>query len=153
IWAIVWDPLVGAWSDRTGSRFGRRRPFMVVGTAGVVLAFIALFAVPSFTQSAATALWVAVTYFVLATVYSLFAVPYIAVPAEIDVQRSDRTRLVRWRMSFAMVGVLAGAALAPWIVSLAGGGRAGYAVMGFVLAVACGLAMSVPTFVLRRLDR
>jgi GPH family glycoside/pentoside/hexuronide:cation symporter len=48
-----------------------------------------------------------------------------------------------WRMVFAMVGVLVGAGVAPHLVELAGGGRGGYSVMGFQIAIACGLAMLV----------
>lgn len=34
LWSILWDPLVGAWSDRTITRIGRRRPFMIAGVLG-----------------------------------------------------------------------------------------------------------------------
>src|SRR5258708_39871365 len=44
LWAVVWDPMVGIWSDRTRTRIGRRRPFLLAGGAGVSLAFLALFA-------------------------------------------------------------------------------------------------------------
>lgn len=152
VWAIVWDPFVGAWSDRTRSRFGRRRPFLVAGTVGVACAFLTLFAAPSTLTPETTAVWVGIAYFALATLYSLFAVPYIAVPAEIGEDREARTRLVRWRMTFAMIGVLAGAGLAPWIVALAGGGRHGYATMALALAIVCGLAMSSPVVMLRSFD-
>jgi GPH family glycoside/pentoside/hexuronide:cation symporter len=152
IWAIFWDPLVGAWSDRTTGPFGRRRPFLAAGTAGVSLTFLALFSPPSFLDVHGLAAWAGVAYFALATVYSLFAVPYIAVAAEIADDREVRTRLVRWRMTMAMVGVLAGAGLAPWIVSIAGGGRVGYAAMALTLAIACALAMSSPVVMLRAFD-
>src|SRR5580693_975588 len=46
VWAILWDPLVGAWSDRASGPFGRRRPFLAVGAAGVAAAFFALFSPP-----------------------------------------------------------------------------------------------------------
>ena len=46
VWAIVWDPFVGAWSDRTSGRFGRRRPFLLAGALGVALAFVAVFTPP-----------------------------------------------------------------------------------------------------------
>ena len=47
IWSMIWDPWVGAWSDRTVTRIGRRRPFMIVGTLGMPLAFVAMFSPPS----------------------------------------------------------------------------------------------------------
>src|SRR5258708_22372610 len=40
--AVVWQPVVGAISDRTRSRWGRRRPFIVVGTVGDVIFLVGL---------------------------------------------------------------------------------------------------------------
>ena len=79
-WSILWDPLVGAWSDRARSPWGRRRPFLIIGALGVVGAFIAVFHTPSVTPLSMF-LWVAISYFALATFFSLFAVPYTALPA------------------------------------------------------------------------
>jgi len=152
VWAIIWDPIVGAWSDRTSGRFGRRRPFLAVGAAGVAAAFFALFAAPKFLTLPATAAWIGTAYFALATLYSLFAVPYIAIPPEIGLDSDARRRLVRWRMFVAMIGVLAGAALAPVLVSIGGGGRAGYVVMGAMLAAACCVCMAGPVWMLRNFD-
>jgi Na+/melibiose symporter-like transporter len=150
-WAIIWDPLVGSWSDRTCGRWGRRRPFMLVGSVGVALSFFGLFAAPIGNPDVAT-LWVALSYFSLTTLYSLFAVPYISVPCEIRGSAADRSRLVAARMTMAMVGVLAGAGFAPMLVGFGGGGRPGYMLMGLSLAAACGAAMMSPLLMLRHYD-
>lgn len=152
LWSIVWDPLVGSWSDRSQHRLGRRRPFMIAGIIGMVIAFVLLFNVPSLGLGQ-TILWVGVSYFALATLYSLFAVPYIAIPAEVSDDQSSLARLVSWRMVLVMVGILAGAAGAPEIVAAAGGGRPGYGVMGWVIGAMCLIAMSVPLLMLRGRDR
>jgi GPH family glycoside/pentoside/hexuronide:cation symporter len=151
-WAILWDPLVGAWSDRASGPFGRRRPFLAVGAAGVAAAFLALFSPPHLSTLPAIAAWIGTAYFALATLYSLFAVPYIAIPPEIGFDSAERARLVRWRMFVAMMGVLAGAGLAPVLVSIGGGGRAGYSVMAAVLAAACCICMAAPLWMLRKFD-
>ncbi|MCW6529060.1 MFS transporter [Sphingomonas sp. MMSM20] len=142
-WAVVWDPFVGTWSDRTRSRFGRRRPFMMIGAIGVPIAFAALFWAPV-TGATARFAWVAVSYFALAGFYSLFAVPYSAVPAEISANPEVRARLVGWRMTASMIGVLVGAAVAPVLVEHFGGGRVGYAAMGGCIAAGCFVAMIPP---------
>ena len=82
VWAIAWDPLVGVWSDRSATRIGRRRPFLIVGACGVAAAFVAVFS-PPVLDTTATFAWMATSYFLLATVYSVFAVPYVAIPSEI----------------------------------------------------------------------
>lgn len=139
-WSLVWDPCVGLWSDRARTRWGRRRPFMVVGAAGVTASFLALFAWP-YGSGGTAILGAAILYFLLATSYSLFAVPYVAVPGEVAAKASDRERLTAWRISFGLAGVLIGASGAPLIVAWAGGGRHGYAVMGLAIAAICGAAM------------
>lgn len=152
VWAIIWDPFVGAWSDRTRSRFGRRRPFMVVGAAGVGLCFAALFAPPAGLSTTLTFAWVAIAYFAMATAYSMFAVPYIALPAELTDGDRLRGNMVSARMVVAMLGVLLGAGIAPLIIAGFGGGRAGYAAMGAIVAACCVLAMIPPIRMLRKSD-
>lgn len=151
IWSMIWDPWVGAWSDRTVTRIGRRRPFMIVGTLGMPLAFVAMFSPPSL-DTLATGIWVGITYFLLATLYSLFAVPYVAVPAEFIDDRDWRARLIAWRMFVVMLGILTGAGLVPWLVTFHGGGRIGYASMSVGVAIACALAMAGSIVMLRGRD-
>lgn len=151
IWSILWDPWVGAWSDRTITRIGRRRPFMIVGTLGMPLAFVAMFS-PPVLDTLATAVWVGTTYFLLATLYSLFAVPYVAIPAELIADGILRARLIAWRMLIVMLGILTGAGLVPWLVALYGGGRIGYASMSVSVAIACAFAMTAPVVMLRGRD-
>jgi Na+/melibiose symporter-like transporter len=152
VWAIAWDPLVGVWSDRAVTPIGRRRPFLVAGAFGVAAAFIAVFSPPALGEMATVA-WMAATYFLLATVYSLFAVPYVAIPSEVPADAVVRARLVAWRMVVAMIGVLAGAGLVPHIVEIAGGGRSGYHRMSLYIAGACAIAMLIPLWMLRGRDQ
>ncbi len=149
--AVVWDPLVGTWSDHARTRIGRRRPFMAVGAFGMPIAFAALFWAPV-TGAMACFAWVTTSYFVLAGFYSLFAVPYSAVPAEISADPEVRARLVGWRMTASMIGVLVGAAIAPLLVQHFGGGRVGYAAMGWCIAAACFVAMLPPIAMLADYD-
>lgn len=151
IWSMLWDPWVGAWSDRTSTRIGRRRPFMIAGALGMPLAFVAMFSPPSF-DTLATAVWVGATYFLLATLYSLFAVPYVAIPAELIDDRDLRARVIARRMFVVMLGILTGAGLVPWLVAFHGSERIGYAAMSIDVAIACALAMAAPIMMLRGRD-
>jgi glycoside/pentoside/hexuronide:cation symporter, GPH family len=152
LWSIIWDPFVGGWSDQSTHIWGRRRPFMVVGIIGMVVAFVTLFNVPALTAGQTIA-WVGISYFALAMLYSLFAVPYIAIPAEVSDDQSTLARLVSWRMVMVMIGILAGAAGAPMLVEAGGGGRAGYGLMGWTIGVLCFIAMSLPLIMLHDRDR
>jgi GPH family glycoside/pentoside/hexuronide:cation symporter len=150
LWAIAWDPMVGAWSDRTITPIGRRRPFLIAGGCGVAAAFVGVFSPPQLSPTTTVA-WMALTYFLLATVYSLYAVPYVAIPSEMS-DGTTRARLVAWRMVIAMIGVLAGAGLVPQIVEAAGGGRVGYRHMSLFIAGACAITMLMPLFMLKGRD-
>jgi glycoside/pentoside/hexuronide:cation symporter, GPH family len=152
LWSILWDPFVGRWSDRSMNGWGRRRPFMMAGIIGMVVAFVLLFNVPALSPSA-TIIWVSVSYFALATLYSLYAVPYIALPAEVSDNQASLAQLVSWRMVIVMIGILAGAAGAPMLVASGGGGRTGYGYMSWVIASCCLVIMALPLMMLRGRDR
>jgi GPH family glycoside/pentoside/hexuronide:cation symporter len=149
ICSMVWDPFVGLWSDSHEGKAGRRRPFMLIGACGVSISFALLFASPPLSPTV-TILWVGIAYFVLTGCYTLFAVPYSALPAELATTEPETARLVAWRMGFVMAGVIIGAAVAPTIVTAAGGGRSGYAVMGALLGITCLAAILSPVVMLSR---
>lgn len=150
-WSILWDPIVGAWSDRMRTPFGRRRPFLLAGAMGVFAPFIALFSAPTLTPISAF-IWVSLSYFLFTTAYSLFAIPYNALPSQLGRSAGHRSSMVSARMTVAIIGVLAGAAVAPMLVEQLGGGRKGYASMAWVLASVSSLAMLGPVVVLRGRD-
>lgn len=141
LWDVLLDPAVGALSDRTRSRFGRRRPWMFAGGLLMPAAFAALFAVPDLPSPTARWLWVLGAFVVASTAFAVFQVPFVAMPAEMSRDGREQTVLMAWRMSFMIVGILLSGALAPQLVALGGGGRAGYALMGTILAVVCLAAM------------
>lgn len=148
IWSIIWDPFVGAWSDRHQGRFGRRRPFLLLGNIGVAISFIWLFTPPDTSVDVQTA-WIALGYFLLVTTYSIFAVPYIALPAEIAVTTEARRQLVAWRIAFGLTGVLVGASFAPYLAAWFGGGQQGYSMMAVAVAVLCAVMMLGPFIMMR----
>jgi GPH family glycoside/pentoside/hexuronide:cation symporter len=132
LWDVVVNPVVGVMSDRVAGRYGSRGPLLVAGSFVLPVGLAVLFAVPhlSFTG---TAIWVVVAYSVCATGYSMFQVPYAAVPAEVTDDYDERTRLNGWRMVVLTIGVLISGGLAPAIVSVGGSGRGGYALMGVIV--------------------
>ena len=137
IWDVVTDPLMGVISDRTDSRWGRRRPYLLVGalTLGVSLSF--LFSVPRFETSMGSFWYVLFAFLLCSTTFTVFSVPYIAMPAEMTADYHERTTTMSYRMVFMSVGILVAGGLAPLIRDLAGGGRRGYAVMSVALGAIC----------------
>jgi len=152
VWDIITDPIVGAWSDRSDTPWGRRRPFLLAGALTLPLCFIALFAAPTGDPMVAFA-WVMVAFCLAATAFTLFQVPYAAMPAEMTTDYHERTTLIAYRMAFVTLGILAGGALAPALVKSGGGGPAGYLQMAVVLALITMLAMLVAFFGTRHAPR
>jgi glycoside/pentoside/hexuronide:cation symporter, GPH family len=134
VWDVVVNPCVGFASDRTRGRWGGRVPYLAAGSLLLPVTLALMFATPRMSL-AGTAVWIVVTYSLCATGYSLFEVPYVAVPAEVTDDYDERTRLNGWRMVVLTVGVLISGALAPAIVQIGGGGRRGYTLMGIVVAL------------------
>jgi glycoside/pentoside/hexuronide:cation symporter, GPH family len=145
LWDIATDPVVGAWSDRARSRWGRRRPFLLAGALTLPPCFVALFSAPAGAPTLAFA-WVLVAFCLAATAFTLFQVPYAAMPAEMSADYHERTTLVAYRMAFVTVGVLAGGALAPALIEAGGGGPAGYRSMAVALAGITAATMLVAFF-------
>ena len=140
-WDVITDPLMGMISDRTHTRWGRRRPYMFVGAILMSVSFVFLFNVPEFGSDRATFLYVMVIFALSATAFTVYSVPYIAMPAEMSTVPHERTKIMSWRMGFMTLGILLGAGGAPFVVNAAGGGRDGYAVMSWAVGLFCAFAM------------
>ncbi|MFY1635835.1 MFS transporter [Solwaraspora sp. WMMB335] len=132
-WDVLVNPVAGRISDRTRTRWGARRPYLLVGGLGLAVGFAAMFAAPAGTGAGA-ALYVAVAFLVTATAFAFFQVPYVAMPAELTDSYAERTRLMTWRIAVLAVAILASGALAPLVVTAGGDGIAGHRWMGLFVA-------------------
>lgn len=139
-WDVITDPFAGSLSDRTRSKWGARRPWMLAGSLTLPIVFALLFRVPEHTGMAA-AWYVLFIYILCTTFYTIYQVPYIAMPAEMTENYDERTTIMSFRIAFLTVGILVGGALAPEVVSAGGGGRQGYILMGIVVGIILFLAL------------
>jgi glycoside/pentoside/hexuronide:cation symporter, GPH family len=144
VWDVFIDPLIGSWSDRSLRLHGTRRRFMVLGGLLLPVFFIVTFAVPIGLPSGISALWVFVAFVLTATAFSLFQVPYIALPAELTGSYNQRTRLLTMRVMVLTVAILLFGAGGPALRNLGGANHyAGYLLMAVVAGVVIGIGMLV----------
>ena len=151
IWDVLIDPVIGALSDRALRRSGSRRGPMLLGVVGLPLAFALTFAVPAGLAPSLSALWVLVAFVTAATCFSLFQVPYIALPAELTDGYNERTRLLTWRVVVLTFAILLFGAGGPELRGLfPDNAYAGYLTMGVVAAIVLGAGLAIATTVVPR---
>ena len=141
LWDAALNPVVGTLSDRTSTRWGGRRPYLLAGAIVAPLAFALLFSAPDLGSPNRTALYIGAVYLVAMTGYALFQVPWVAMPAEMTSDYHERTRLMSSRMVLLTLGILIGGAGAPLLSGGKQGGRSGYALMSVVVAVVLAAAL------------
>ncbi len=104
LWDAISDPLIGAISDRTRSRFGRRRLFFLLFSVPGSIAFAAMWV-----KISTGIVWIQVVYYAgiyvaFKTLSTLLNVPYQALGPELTDNYNERTSLVTFRMAFAILG-------------------------------------------------
>ncbi len=137
---LVTDPVMGYISDRTRSRWGRRRPYLFLGAISCFVAFVALFNVPDITSETAMAFYAAFLLILFTTAYTIFNVPYLAMPAEITDSYNERTSLMGYRVVFFTTANL-GLFLGGSVLLRTYGTEQGYSLMGWILGAVLMAAM------------
>lgn len=140
IWDVVIDPVIGGISDTSLHRTGSRRRLMAAGSLALPVFFLLTFAVPAGVAPTAAAMWVGLAFLLASTAFSLFQVPYIALPAELSAQYDQRTRLLTSRVSVLSLGILLFGAGGPMLRNI-GDAYTGYLVMALVAGVVIALGL------------
>ncbi len=148
LWDAVNDPLVGSLSDRLHSRWGRRRPFLLIGSIPFALSFFLMFIVPGFESRSALVIYYGIIFLLYDTLFTIVNVPYLALVPELAKSYDDRSSLTGWRTAFSFLAqlvtaggfkLLAENVFAPWF----GGGpdaiRTGYALAAGLWAISMAL--------------
>ncbi|MEO1239436.1 MAG: MFS transporter [Pseudomonadota bacterium] len=120
---VVTDPLVGYLSDRTQSRWGRRAPWIFVGSLILSGGIVAMFAVPEGMDWQGNLAWVFVAFAVATIGFTSVAIPYGAMAGEMTHNPRERSVMMAFRMTFASLGLLMAGAVIP---AMAGDTREGY---------------------------
>ena len=140
IYDSITDPFEGVLSDRTRTRLGRRRPYLLAGIPLVFLSFFAMFYPVNFESETSRFVFVMATYLFFSTVVSLVTLNYSALQAELTLDYNERTSLATFRIFFSTFSSILCALLPLEIVKASADVRTGWIIMGVVF----GLIFALP---------
>lgn len=104
VWDSAFDPIVGIVADRTHSRWGKFRPYLLFLAVPFALIGILTFVTPTGWSMTAKIVYAYVTYSLMMMVYSAINVPYASLLGVMSPEPHDRNILSVYRMMFAYLG-------------------------------------------------
>jgi len=106
VWDFINDPIFGYISDRTRSRWGRRRPYLLFGALPLALTFTMLWYRPDIESTVALVAYYSLAYIIFEASATLLYMPYFALTPELTSDYDERTSLTSYRMFFSILGSL-----------------------------------------------
>ncbi|HOO25363.1 MAG TPA: MFS transporter [Clostridiales bacterium] len=146
LWDAVTDPVCGIISDKTRSKFGRRRVFFLVGAFPVFLSFVMLFYSFGIQSTAFKIAYHTFAYMFFCTAFTIVMVPYNAILSDITDDYNERTAYTTVRMAMSSGASLLCAVIPGLIIKSAGGDvngpdqKIGYLVMALILGAVFGFS-------------
>ena len=114
------DPLVGYWSDRIRTRWGKRKPFILLGAPLLAITFVLLWLPPDDTATAANAVYLAIMAAAFFFAFTVVVCPYLAMLPEITSDPGERVALATWQGGFNIAGAVGGMAVAGFLIEAHG---------------------------------
>lgn len=108
-WDAINDPLIGYWSDRTRSRFGRRRVYMLLAAGPIAVGTWLQLSLPQGLTGAAAFLAVLLTFWLKDTFVTMAVVPYASLIAEVTRDYQERSSLAVFKGIYSVLGYILGA--------------------------------------------
>ncbi len=123
------NPLVGFWSDRVRTRWGRRKPFILIGAPFLAITFVLVWAPPVAASSALNAVYLAITASCFFFAFIVVVCPYLAMLPEITSDPGQRVSLAVWQGVSNLIGGVGGMLASGYLID-----RHGYVVMALCMA-------------------
>jgi GPH family glycoside/pentoside/hexuronide:cation symporter len=141
-WDYINDPLIGFFTDRTRTRWGRRRPFLLFGFIPFGFMFAMMWYRPPTDNQFLLAAYYAVAYFLFDTSYTIVTMPYSALTPELTQDYDERTSLTTFRMAFSIIGSLVAFTVPLMIIGSMRPENTGKVfTMGIIFGAACALPL------------
>jgi len=145
LWDAVSDPMMGYITDRTKSRWGSKRPYLLFAAVPLGLAVAALFYGPDIESHTLRVVYALVVFVFFCTIITINNVPYSALTANLTRDTDERSVLTGYRMSFAIFGALIAAGATLPLVGVFGGGDklVGYRMTGILYGALVALVILI----------
>lgn len=134
LWDAVSDPLMGFITDKTKSRWGSKRPYLLFGALPMGAMVFLLFYAPALSNDMKI-LYGFATFILFCTAITVVNVPYGALTASLSLDAHERSRISAFKMSAALVGTLVAAGATKPIVGLFSNEVEGFRYMGLIYGV------------------
>ena len=102
LWDAFNDPMMGALADRTNTRWGKFRPWVLFTSVPFAVLFVLAYTAPDFDYSGRL-IWAIITYNALMMIYTANNIPYSALTGVMTGDMAERSSLVTWRFVLAMI--------------------------------------------------
>lgn len=144
LWEGITDPVVGYFAQRTKTRWGSYRPYLLFGPLPLAVSFAAAFYNPHL-KGASLAIYALLANMLFRTAYTVVNIPYSALSAKITQSAKVRNSLSAWRVSLATIGSSFVAYSTLKLVAFFGDGDAS---RGFFLTATFYAVISLPVFLI-----
>ena len=150
-WDMINDGLFGYLIDRTKSRWGRRRPYLMFGSIPLGLSFWALLSLPTGLNDVVAFFAIIGTFMLYDTFQTLVNTAYSTMTAELTTDYDERTGLATTRMLFNVIGYIFGAAVTTILAavfqdSLGLSLRTSWSLVGLVFGLLAAGTLMIPAF-------
>ena len=149
----ITDIFFGSMIDKTHSRFGKARPWMLYGYIGCAITLISIFAIPVSMGSFAQYAWFFISYTLLNSVfYTANNIAYSALTALVTKNSKERVQMGSYRFIFAFATSLLIQSVTLKFVSVMGGGASGWRTVTIIYAIIGLIVNTISTLSVKELS-
>lgn len=122
LWDAINDPIMGGIVDKTQTKWGKFRPYLLWGAIPFAIISVLCFTAPALSGTGKL-IYAYITYISLGMIYTFVNVPYSALTSSMSQDESERAKISAVRMFFAIIGGLIVAIGVPQLTRVLGGGN------------------------------
>lgn len=146
LWDAVTDPLMGILSDRTKSKFGRRRLYFLLGALPVFASWVMLWYSFGITNDAVKIIYYIIAFMFFSTAFTIVMVPYNAILADMTNDYNKRSSFTGVRLGFSAGAAILCGIVPGMITGAFGSEKTGYLVMAILFGIVFALSWLVVFF-------